>query len=236
MIYEKRTIEPSKDNKNYIQVTKGGYNKCILITGNSCLPNCVGYSWGRWREFLGYDPNLSRGNAQNWYNYCDGYKRGSTPKLGAVVCYKASENSKTGYGHVCIVEEIYNDGSILVSSSDYGGRRFYTKKLEKNYYYASTLSFQGFIYPPVEFEDGKVKYLNISPEADFRSVYSDIKITKKIGEIKPKKYGGLSYKIYGKYENEVVKIKTTTYGYCYISSKSIYYSSVDNIRKYKNGD
>lgn len=152
MAYKARTTAPSTDNKYYIHTSKGGKNKCILISGNSCLPNCVGYAWGRSMEISGGKMNkLSLSNAELWYgNTKDGYKRGSTPKLGAVICYRKGQVGvgNDGAGHVAIVEKIYSDGSILISESGYKSFRFRTTKLKKGYYYASGYTFQGFIYNP----------------------------------------------------------------------------------------
>ena len=154
-IYKPRTTAPSATDKNWIKTTKGGYNGCIEIKNGSCLPNCVGYAWGRWHELLGKKPNLSRGNAENWYgNTKDGYKRGSTPKLGAVICWRKGKAgvASDGAGHVAIVEKINSDGSILTSNSAYGGTRFYTKTLKKPYSMGGKYVFQGFIYLPIDFK------------------------------------------------------------------------------------
>lgn len=158
--FNARLTEPSTSDKNWIKSTKGGYNYCIEIKNGSCLPNCVGYAWGRWRELLGKYHNLSRGNAENWYgNTGDGYKRGKTPKLGAVICWSKGKvgNGNDGAGHVAIVEKINSDGSIVTSESGYNTYRFKTKTYKKsnNYYLGSKYTFQGFIYPPVEFEEEK---------------------------------------------------------------------------------
>ena len=119
------------------------------------LPNCTCYAYGRFWEISDTSgnyinkPNLSTRNAINWYgNTADGYERGSTPKLGAVICF--SGTGAYSSGHVGIVEEIDDNGDILTSNSDYGGRYFYTKKIYKNdgYNYASYLPFMGFIYNP----------------------------------------------------------------------------------------
>lgn len=159
MIYNPRLSEPSTSDKHWIKTTKGGLNECILVSGNSCLPNCVGYAWGRWYELLGSRPKLSKGNAENWYNYNDGYARGSTPKLGAVICWRKGKagNSNDGAGHVAIVEKINSDGSIVTSESGYKSYRFKTKTYKKsnNYYVGSNYTFQGFIYLPIEFEEEK---------------------------------------------------------------------------------
>lgn len=113
------------------------------------------YAWGRAYESWGKKPALSRSNAENWYpNTSDGYKRGKTPKLGAIICWR---KGKAGYaadgaGHVAVVEQINKDGTIMVSNSNYSGTRFFTKTLspKNNWAIGTGLTFQGFIYPPVE--------------------------------------------------------------------------------------
>ena len=148
-----RTSAPSQDNKYYIKTTKGGYNKCILInsTTGSVLPNCTGYAWGRFMEcqLNVHNCNLSRANAELWYsNIIDGYSRGSTAKLGAVICWHSTRSG----GHVAIVEKINADGSILTSNSAYNGERFYMRTLKPpNFYMGKSYTFQGFIYNPTTF-------------------------------------------------------------------------------------
>lgn len=96
---------------------------------------------------------LSRANAELWFgNTSDGYQRGQTPKLGAVICWHSIRSG----GHVAIVEEIYDNGDIMTSNSAYGGSTFYNKELKKsnNYFMGSGYTFQGFIYNPTEFSDG----------------------------------------------------------------------------------
>lgn len=158
--YTPRLSSPSSSNKNFIHYSNGGYNRCIEIENGSCLPNCVGYSWGRWRELLGENPKLSRSNAENWWGYTsDGYKRGQTPKLGAVICWRKGRvgDESDGAGHVAVVEQIKSNGDIVTSESVYGGERFRTKSYTKasDYYLAKGYVFQGFIYIPIEFETKK---------------------------------------------------------------------------------
>lgn len=148
--YKPRTKAPTRRNKNYIHVTKGGKNKCILIEGDSVLPNCVGYAWGRFMEVLGTQPKLSLANAENWFSYrADGYKRGSKPRLGAVICWRKGRvgDPSDGAGHVAIVEQINKDGSILISESGYKKFRFRTSVIPSTYELAGYV-FQGFIYNP----------------------------------------------------------------------------------------
>ena len=150
MKYEPRLKAPGASDKNWIHYTAGGYNYCIKIKGNSCLPNCVGYAWGRWRELLGHYHLLSRGNAEVWYSKNDGYKRGKTPKLGAVICWEGKGDLA---GHVAIVEKVYSNGKIITSNSAYKGTYFYLAEIKPPYNIGSNYIFQGFIYNPNDYED-----------------------------------------------------------------------------------
>lgn len=120
-------------------------HSCVLKYGE-ITGQCTGYAWGRFMEILGDTPKLSTANAGMWYGYTqDGYQRGQTPKLGAVACW-----SKPGAaGHVAIVEEIHDDGSITLGQSGYSSQnRFWTGQGSPPNYYHSPYVFQGFIYNP----------------------------------------------------------------------------------------
>lgn len=115
------------------------------------LPNCTCYAWGRCWEIGGgtpeHRPAFSTGNAEDWYNYNDGYQRGPTPALGAVLCL--ADGPFSGDGHVAVVEEIFSDNSITVSESAWGAYFFQTERLYPPYYLtAAGYIFQGFIYYP----------------------------------------------------------------------------------------
>lgn len=113
------------------------------------LPNCTAYAWGRWYELMGEKPKLSLGNAGNWYkNIKDGYERGDTPRLGAVICWSKVGGEALGKGHVAIVEDIKPDGSILISESGYKKFRFRKLSLKPPYTYFTGYKLQGFIYCP----------------------------------------------------------------------------------------
>lgn len=150
MSFSPRLSAPSTTNKCYIHTSYGGYNSCIRIKGNSVLPNCVGYAWGRAREILGYTPKLSRGNAETWYGFSDGYSRGKTPKLGAIIVWAKGRvgNSGDGAGHVAVVEQIHSNGSFTVSQSGYRSRKFWTSVIPKSGYLRG-YRFLGFIYLPI---------------------------------------------------------------------------------------
>ena len=154
--YVKRTKAPTKDNEYY-----NGKKNPFVSAGYGMFQNngnCTCYAWGRFYELTGSKPKLSTGNAENWYGKKDGYKRGSTPKLGAVICWRKGEagNSKDGAGHVGIVEEIKSNGDIVISNSGWKSFIFKTRTLKKsNSYKISGLTFQGFIYNPVEWDEEK---------------------------------------------------------------------------------
>ena len=172
MEFVPRTSAPSTTNKYYLKAGKGGYNRAAEINTktHSCLPNCCGMAHGRWLEsqkqtdYKKYD-KLPTGNAENYYGYTkDGYKRGQTPKVGAIMCWRKGKAGyeKDGAGHVAFVEKVYDNGDVLTSNSAYGGSRYYTKKYlkSKNYYMGTNYVFQGFIYNPIEFgkEEPKATY------------------------------------------------------------------------------
>ena len=145
MTFTPRLTAPSTSNKYYYAGNpyyQSGYG----------LPNCTCYAWGRFYEILGQQPRLSLRDAENWYSHDDGYERGDSPQLGAVICWRrgAVGDDSDGAGHVAIVEQINDDGSILTSNSAYQGTKFYLKTLapESNYSWNDLYTFQGFIYNP----------------------------------------------------------------------------------------
>ena len=120
---------------------------------NDGLPNCACYAFGRWwecsdtnRDYSNY-PALCTGNAEDWWAYNDGYERGSEPALGAVLCL--ADGPFSGLGHVAIVEEIHQDGSITVSDSAWNGWYFDTHVFyPPDFLPTAGYRFQGFIYNP----------------------------------------------------------------------------------------
>lgn len=140
-----------------------GLNECIEISNGSVLPNCVGYAWGRFYELIGEKPKLSTGNAEMWWGHNDGYERGQEPKVGAVMCWKQGAVGDATPGHVAIVEQVNDDGSIVTSESNYTGESYDPKNTrhfdninrssQKDAYGNETWGvpnqiFQGFIYCP----------------------------------------------------------------------------------------
>lgn len=116
------------------------------------MPNCTCYAYGRFWELLGHKPDLSLSDAKNWFNYDDGYLRGTTPKLGAVIVW-----SNSGAGHVAVVESINSDGSFRTSNSAWKSTLFYMQDIPADCS-LSGFEFLGFIYCPVDFNtDGGYK-------------------------------------------------------------------------------
>ena len=129
------------------------YSRNPLYQAGYGLPNCTCYAWGRFWEIgdpnriYEHRPELSTLNAEYWYGHNDNYERGQEPALGAVACY--ADGPFSGDGHVAIVEEIHEDGSITVSDSAYDGWYFDTHVFRPpNYLPAAGYRFQGFIYNP----------------------------------------------------------------------------------------
>lgn len=155
MKYIPRFETPSYSDKYWIRKSSGGYNPCIRGCNQSrdyVLPNCVGYVHGRFMEIMGAtSSNLANANGGQMFLHTeDGYERGQTPQLGAVICWSMDG----GAGHVAIVEQINDDGSIITSNSAYSEKSslfFYTSKLYPPSYLWSNAPyhFQGFIYNPM---------------------------------------------------------------------------------------
>lgn len=140
------------------------------------LPNCTCYAYGRFWEISDlangsqdYDrkpEGLSLGDARKWFPESKGFETGQEPKLGAIACWQGSDESYAG--HVAIVEEIKENGDIVVSQSAWTDTNrtesnslyFYlsTRTKSNNYYYenknGSGRYFQGFIYNPYVYSSG----------------------------------------------------------------------------------
>ncbi len=209
-VFKERLTAPSTSDKYWIHTSKGGVNECILIGTKSCIPNCVGYAWGRAYEIMNARPNLCKGNAENWFIYNDGYGRGDTPKVGAIACWQKGEvrNGNDGAGHVAIVESIKSDGTIVTSNSGYKSTRFYIKEI-KPPYSLNGYTFQGFIYLPIVTEEPKQEEVkqedntnqNVTNNTNYKVgdiVHFDYMYTDSYGNKKVKSaiHGGTITKIY----------------------------------------
>lgn len=134
-------------NETGIEGNPYWYENNPFYTAGFGLPNCTCYVWGRWWEITGSRPDkLPTGDANTFYERAqnNGLKVGDTPELGAILVTWYSIG-----GHVAVVEEIHDDGTIVTSNSAWGGAFFYTQTLKPPYVYPGAPSeayVQGFIY------------------------------------------------------------------------------------------
>ena len=130
--YTPRKTAPDSDNRYYYSSINPFY------AAGGLVGQCTWYAFGRAYEILGEYPNLSRGNANQWYNYNKNggyFDYGSEPRPGAIACY-----DNAPYGHVAVVEEIVN-GVAYVSE--------FNKNSDKSFHYSVVNSWRepiGYIY------------------------------------------------------------------------------------------
>lgn len=79
------------------------------------------YAWGNCTWYVANKVSIpnSWGHARTWYARAEaqGYITGDVPKPGAIAWFPA----KRGFGHVAYVEEVYADGSYLISEMNVKG-------------------------------------------------------------------------------------------------------------------
>ena len=160
-----RTSKPS-GNKNYITTGSGGWNTCIkgypMDANANVLANCVGYASGRFNEII----NDARGITGCTYKTLNcnaewfierakqaGLKTGSTPRVGAIMCWQKGtvDGGGDGAGHVAIVEKVNSNTSVYTSESGYGSTAFWNQTRTNSngrWGCGSGYSFRAFIYLP----------------------------------------------------------------------------------------
>ena len=146
------------------------------------MPNGTAYAWGRLYELTGKRYTALTGNAEDFIASAvrAGLKTGNTPKLGAIICWRAGQvkNSSDGAGHVAVVEEIKANGDIVVSQSAWKSTEFYLTTITKasGYTYDASRPFQGFIYNGIEYEDAiqttTINEIRAGLKVELRSVHS----------------------------------------------------------------
>ena len=159
-------VEVCEGDTAWISTEHGGLNPDSpsgsehAKSAGDTLPSCTAYVWGRFYELLSSDPTfLITNKVEQWYDYTeDGYNRGQTPALGAIMCWKGDTSANTdgngGHGHVAIVEKINADGSIVTSESAWNDSRYWwttdrSKGDNGNWGQSTAYTFQGFIYCPI---------------------------------------------------------------------------------------
>ena len=160
-----RTYKPS-GNKNFITTSSGGWNTCIkgypTDPNANVLANCVGYASGRFNEII----NEAKGTTGCSYKglNCNaewfieraqqaGLKTGSTPKVGAIMCWQKGtvDGGGDGAGHVAIVERVNSNGTVYTSESGYGSTAFWNQTRSNSngrWGCGSGYKFRAFIYLP----------------------------------------------------------------------------------------
>ena len=121
--------------------------------GKNNMPNCTAYAYGRFWEIRGGTrPDDLEGNAAQWWSDNNSHPYGSTPKLGAIMCWSGGDE---GYGHVAVVEQIKDNEDVVYSESWWPSKFFGVGTATKSsgYYFQSGYRFQGFIYCGIEFDN-----------------------------------------------------------------------------------
>ena len=171
-MFKPRFTKPEAGNPYYNTAANGGISTAIVGSprdaGCNVLANCVGYAAGRFNEIIGqgrfiyfnYPPN-----AEDFYDTAvsQGLEVGRTPRLGALIVWARGKTwtSEDGAGHVAVVEQINNDGSIVTSESGYGSASpFWTAHRENqngNWSAGSQYRFLGFVYQPDSVPEGLIR-------------------------------------------------------------------------------
>lgn len=158
--------------------------------------------------------------------------------IGALVWISGHIGIHVGNG-VCVESTpIWEDGIqyTFIKGSGYSNtRKLHERKWTKHGLFDKYIDYTSTTPAPAK---PKIEYLNLDPTVAERTVYNS-KLSK-VGLIKPKKFGGLSYKILGYCNNDrYVRIKTSTFGEVRICiDKKVVGNnfSILATRKYKNGD
>lgn len=194
-------------------------------TGTYAMPNCTCYAYGRVWEINGVEPKgLCLKNAKYWFNESTGFEKGTEPRLGAIMCFDGTA------GHVAVVEEVKENGDVVISQSNFGGEFFFTKTLKKsaNYNnYFTNVKFMGFLYTytgedampnfnkPVPEQVKSTQKLVLPGSAESWRVYPTNvapKVGNECGKLKPSKFGGLTYDVLGYSMDNVAIIQTRDFG------------------------
>ena len=120
------------------EITKEGY-----ITESYPYGECTWYVFNRAKEFgIQFDPYM--GNGQDWAHK-SGYEVTNTPTKHSAVSFQGTQaGGHRLYGHVAFVEDVKDDGSILISECNFvkSGQgtgitdyRVFSAEEAKNFYY-----------------------------------------------------------------------------------------------------
>lgn len=91
---------------------------------------CTSYvAWRLANQGYGVKGFGGAGHAYQWTGTTAGYtSQSSTPKKGDAAVFDAYENGAAWTGHVMYVEQVYGDGSILISEYNWAGNGTYSER------------------------------------------------------------------------------------------------------------
>lgn len=173
---------PADINSNYyIQTAYGGWSPCIQGNNQyglrpfpgSVLPNCVGYTVGRFNELLneGACAWLGSVDAKNMLALAisQGLPHGDDPVVGGVVCFDSSAD-----GHCYVIEQVIDNDTVIASESGWNYTAAPVVKTFTRYrsggawQYQSGYTYQGIIYPPHAIGSAEDYYMLFLDEEGFR--------------------------------------------------------------------
>jgi len=145
--FKPRKVRPVLNVDEYYFTNKNIYYQSYMGPNITLWPtnynegNCTWYAFGRASEISGHKITyIGSWDAGSWWTKCNEESRkGSIPKVGAIICWSH---------HVAIVEELYSDGTMLISESSAGTPNIYfqTRRVSQNKPGNGSDTFQGFIY------------------------------------------------------------------------------------------
>ena len=145
--FKPRKVRPVLNVDEYYFTNKNIYYQSYMGPNITLWPtnynegNCTWYAFGRASEISGHKITyIGSWDAGSWWTKCNEENRkGSIPKVGAIICWSH---------HVAIVEELYSDGTMLISESSAGTPNIYfqTRRVSQNKPGNGSDTFQGFIY------------------------------------------------------------------------------------------
>lgn len=154
---------PADINSNYyIMTSYGGWSPCI--EGNntyglrpfpgSVLPNCVGYTTGRFNELLqlGACTYFGNTNADNFLTLgiSQGLSYGDDPVVGGVIVWSTS-----GTGHCAVIEQVIDNDTVVTSESGWNYTTApvvttHTRVRSGGAWQYPGGTYQGIVYPPFD--------------------------------------------------------------------------------------
>lgn len=107
------------------------YNQDNPYTQHGYYGQCTWYTYGRISEISNHAMPYSYGHAISYSNkpYLN---KIDSPTFGAIAVWGG-----TYYGHVGVVEHVYDDGTILISEGNYNGQLFHTALLTPSNNYSN---------------------------------------------------------------------------------------------------